>query len=160
VTEYRPFAVDLPARRRRAVLSLVPLIDVTFILLIFFMLALQLARSTTGGVTFSSAKFNALSEPAADTASGARPLTLLLGADGGIALWDGRRIGIAELSAALQERVTSIVVAGGATPPIIITPEPEVRLQAIVEVMRIAQANTFFETHVIVPKRAGEAAGK
>jgi biopolymer transport protein ExbD len=81
-------------------------------------------------------------------------------ADGALHLWDRRRIGIGDLSAVLQERMSSIILSGAATPPVVIAPEPEVPLQILIEVMRIAQSNAFFKTHIVVPKLAAEATGK
>jgi hypothetical protein len=68
--------------------------------------------------------------------------------------------GIGDLSAALQERMGSIILTGAATPPVVIAAEPEVPLQILIEVMRIAQRNAFFKTHIMVPGPVGEANGK
>lgn len=158
--EHRAISIELPGRRRRrAVLSLVPLIDVTFILLILFMLVIQLGQRAPSAITFSSEIFNALSEPGEEAAS-VKPLTVTLSADGALYLWDRRRISIGDLPAVLQERVGSIVLSGAATPPVVIAPDPEVPLQILIEVMRVAQGNAFFETHVALPKFAAEVTGK
>jgi biopolymer transport protein ExbD len=161
VIEHRAVALVLPGRRRRASLSLVPLIDITFILLIFFVLLIQLGQNRSAGVTFSSAQFNALAEPGSEeTGGGVKPLTVTLSADGTIHLWDRRRIAISDLAGILQERVLSIVLSGTSTPPIVIEPEPDVPLQVLARVMSIAQANAFFKTHVAMPKLAAEVFDK
>jgi biopolymer transport protein ExbD len=154
VTERRAVAIELPGRRRRAGLSLVPFIDVSLILLILFMLVVQLGHDSNGGITVSSEYFNALAEPGDETASGVGTLTLTLGTDGMITLWDRRRIQIGELAGVLQERAGSIMLSGSAAPAIAIVPEPDVPLQTLVEVMSIAQSNPFFKTHIIAPKLA------
>lgn len=62
-------AFDLPGERQRATLSLAPLIDVTFILLIFFMLVSQFTRLSPIDVSLSSTstKINTNTEITANT---------------------------------------------------------------------------------------------
>jgi biopolymer transport protein ExbD len=160
VSERRVVAIELPGRRRRAGVSLVPFIDVSLILLILFMLVVQLRHHNNGGITVSSEYFNALAEPGGETANRVAPLTLTLGADGTLALWDRRRIQINELAGVLQERAGSIMLSGSATPAIAIAPEADVPLQTLVEVMSIAQSNPFFKTHIIAPKLAAGGVDK
>lgn len=158
--EHRAIAIELPGRRWCAALPLAPLIDVILVALILFMLIIRLGQTAPAAITFNSDQFNMLSDPGEHEAGGVNPLTVTLGADGALYLWDRRRIGIGDLSAVLQERMGSIILSGAATPPVVIAPEPEVPLQILIEVMRIAQSNAFFKTHIIVPKLAAEATGK
>lgn len=158
--EHRAIAIELPGRRRCAALPLAPLIDVILVALILFMLIIRLGQITPAAITFNSDQFNVLSDPGEYEAGGVNPLTVTLGADGALYLWDRRRIGIGDLSAVLKERMGSIILSGAATPPLVIAPEPEVSLQILIGVMRIAQSNAFFKTHIIVPKLAAEATGK
>jgi biopolymer transport protein ExbD len=161
VIECRAVAIELPARRRRAAaLSLAPLIDVILVALLLFVLVIRLGQITPAAITFNSEQFNVLSGRGEHGAGGANPLTVTLNAGDALYLWDGRRIGIGELSAVLQEQMGSIILTGAATPPVVIAPEPEVPLQTLIEVMRIAQSNAFFKTHIVMPKLAAEATGK
>lgn len=113
------------ANRRRRVPGLTPLIDVVFLLLIFFMLAsrfdrealLPLTVRATAGVT------------EADAGASAGPTTLAVEIDAhGEARIEGRRVDPHELRAAaaraaLEER------------PVRVRPHPEARLQSIVDVL-------------------------
>jgi biopolymer transport protein ExbD len=159
VIESRAIAIELPGRRRCVALPLAPLIDVILVALMLFMLIIRLGHAPTA-VTFNSDQFNVLSGPVEQEATGVDPLTVTVSAVGTLDLWDRRRIGIGDLSTVLQERMGSIILTGAATPPVVIAPEPEVPLQILIEVMRIAQNNAFFKTHIVVPEFVGEATGK
>jgi biopolymer transport protein ExbD len=160
VIERRAIAIELPGRRRCVALPLAPLIDVILVALMLFMLIIRLGQIAPTAITFNSDQFNVLSGPVEQETSGVNPLTVTVSAGGILDLWDRRRIGIGDLSTVLQERMGSIILTGAATPPLVIAPEPEVPLQMLIEVMRIAQNNAFFKTHIVVPEFVGEATGK
>jgi biopolymer transport protein ExbD len=158
--ERRAIAIELPGRRRYAALPLAPLIDVILIALMLSMLVLRLAQIAPAAITFNPGQFNLLSGPVEQETGGINPLTVTVSADGALYLWDRRQIGIGDLSAVLQDRMGSIILTGAATPPVVIAAEPKVPLQILIEVMRIAQSNAFFKTHILVPMPVGEATGK
>jgi len=142
---------DLPRGRRRAVLSLAPLIDVTFILLIFFMLVTQFDRFAPLQLVLGQ-KRDAPLQPPRQHGAGVGTLTLEIGADGALRL-DGRdAITIEALPAILTART-----AGEAEPLIAIDPEPEVPLQRLLDVLKAVQTVPSLKSRIIVPRKAREA---
>lgn len=111
-----------PQRR----LGLTPLIDVVFLLLIFFMLASTLTGERTLGLEVAGAS------RAADTE--AEPLRVLLSADGQVSL-AGAPVALARLTSALREALA--VDAGHA---VRVVPDPDASLQRIVDVLERTEA--------------------
>ena len=141
---------DLPRGRRRALLSLAPLIDVTFILLIFFMLVTQFDRFAPLQLVLGQ-KRDAPLQPPRQQGAGAGTLTLEIGADGSLR-FDGRdAITIEALPAILTART-----AGEAEPLIAIDPEPEVPLQQLLDVLKAVQTVPSLKSRIIVPRTARE----
>jgi biopolymer transport protein ExbD len=141
---------DLPRGRRRALLSLAPLIDVTFILLIFFMLVTQFDRFAPLQLVLGQ-KRDAPLQPPRRQGAGAGTLTLEIGADGALRL-DGRNaVTIEALPAILTART-----AGEAEPLIAIDPEPEVPLQQLLDVLKAVQTVPSLKSRIVVPRTARE----
>jgi biopolymer transport protein ExbD len=144
-------AFELPGKRRRAVLSLAPLIDVTFILLIFFMLVTQFQRFAPVDVALEAER-----TPVVDTPGGgagvAETLTLAISADGVLRISGGPGIGIEALTPALIRSVADVMSRGGDSPVIAIAPEPDVALQLLLEVMEAVQKLRSVETQIVVPE--------
>ncbi len=144
-------AFELPGKRRRAVLSLAPLIDVTFILLIFFMLVTQFQRFAPVDVALEAERTPIVDTPGG-TAGVAETLTLAISADGVLRISDGPAIGIEALPQALIRSVADVLSRGGDNPVIAIAPEPDVPLQLLLEVMEAAQRLRSVQTQIVVPE--------
>lgn len=109
--------IELPPRRR-AQISLTPLIDVVFILLVFFMLASNFTQLRTIGVSIPAEA----SAPASDT----QALLVRVHADG--------RLELSEQPVLLEELAARIHhVAQGR--PVLVQPAEETRLQDLVSVL-------------------------
>lgn len=141
---------ELPGKRRRAVLSLAPLIDVTFILLIFFMLVTQFQKFAPVDVALQAER-----APVADAPSGtagiAERLTLTIGATGVLRLSGGPDLTIQTLPQALIRGVADVLSRGGDSPVIAIAPDPDVPLQLLLEVMEAVQTLRSVQTQIVVP---------
>ena len=112
-------------RRHRALVSLTPLIDVVFILLVFFMLA----------SSFSEQQAIPLSTPATGEAERVLPASLIRVQHDGLDL-NGEPLTLAELQ--LRAGRLSRVPGGR---QFLVQPDPGIRLQQIVEVLDVlAQA--------------------
>lgn len=118
--------VELPQRRRRQLISLTPLIDVVFILLVFFMLA----------SSFLDWRMIPLSTPAQTRAqSTVQPLVIRIDA--------GRQLSVEGDVLALRELDVRIrrVLAGDPQRPVRVQPESTVPVQTVVTVLdRLAEA--------------------
>jgi biopolymer transport protein ExbD len=137
---------DLPRGRRRALLSLAPLIDVTFILLIFFMLVTQFDRFAPLQLALGQ-KRDAPLQPLRQQGSAAGALTLEIRADGALRLDGQDAITIEALPAILTERM-----AGNAEPLIAIDPELQVPLQQLLDVLNVIQKIPSLKSQIIVPR--------
>ena len=117
-------ALDLPtAPSRRVRISLTPLIDVVFILLVFFMLASshidwRVVSLGTGG-------------SAAASGSPLAPVVLRLSVDGVVYAGD-TALAIDGVAAHVQARAD-----GAAPPPAVLVPDPGVDLQAAIRVLDV-----------------------
>lgn len=109
--------IDSPPRRR-AQISLTPLIDVVFILLVFFMLASNFTQLRTIGVNIPA--------DAGAPAEGAEALLVRVYADERLEL-DGQPVALDELAARVG------LLAQGR--PVLVQPTEEARLQALVSVL-------------------------
>ncbi|MBK1697775.1 ExbD/TolR family protein [Rhodovibrio salinarum] len=123
----RPLSLRRPSGRARAAISLTPLIDVVFILLVFFMLA----------SSFLDWRAIDLQTPAGGGASTEMTGALLLRihADGQLDL-NGQRIAPADLPARLRELAESRPEAR-----LLIQPGPEVTTQRAVDVLDQARGS-------------------
>lgn len=112
--------LDQPQARRRSAIALTPLIDVVFILLLFFMLASSLTRLHAVALQ---------SQPTHGQHSDApQKLLLRVQADGELEL-DGETLRVGELPAALASRL-----ARQPDLSVIVKPADRVQLQALLDV--------------------------
>ncbi len=144
-------AFELPGKRRRAVLSLAPLIDVTFILLIFFMLVTQFQRFAPVDVALEAERTPVVDRPGG-IAGVAETLTLAISADGVLRISGGPAIAIEALPQALIRSVADVLSRGGDSPVIAIAPEPDVPLQLLLEVMEAVQRLRSVHAQIVVPE--------
>jgi len=115
----RPFSIERPTCGGGVrLIALTPLIDMVFILLIFFMLA------------SSFIEWRALGLSHADPESGDRPAILVVGPEGSLSL-DGRTIAAESLEAELR---------GRAKAGIVVVPYPDLPLSRLVPVLDAAAA--------------------
>lgn len=123
-----------PGRRRDGSEPLLPLINVVFLLLIFFMLLANLNAYAPFPVT----------PPGAETAIGERSgFTIAIAADGRIAL-DGREVGDGELAAGLPLR------GGSATPePVWLKADQAAEADRVIAVMERLRAAGVTEVRLI-----------
>jgi biopolymer transport protein ExbD len=118
--------IELP-RRRRALVSLTPLIDVVFILLVFFMLASSFLDWRAIGLNVPAGGEIGLEHDAS--------LEVRIGADGQLSL-EGRLLDLDTLAAEIAQ-----AVAEQADRPVVVRPAGSVRLQEMVDVVeRLAAA--------------------
>lgn len=113
--------LDAPPKRRRALISLTPLIDVVFILLIFFMLASSFLTWTPMPLSVPG--------PQAGSPDDCGRILVQVNADGTIAL-DGQPWAIGELTAGLRERL-----ATRADDSVLVRPAADLPLQSLVDVL-------------------------
>lgn len=118
----RPFNLERRPRRGVRVIALTPLIDMVFILLIFFMLA----------SSFIDWRVLDLAESAANPV--AEPLVLSVGAEGELVL-DGTPVRGDNLVPALRSRVAS-----GASEGVVVVPHPDLPLSVLVPILDVVEA--------------------
>jgi biopolymer transport protein ExbD len=150
-----PFALAVVRPRRRAMLSLAPLIDVTFLLLVFFMLVTQFDRLAAIDVSVSHSPPVELSSEQAG--GGARPGTVRLAvrADGALEL-DGRRLGgTPVLPAALEQAAARAAGEAGDKPPLLLVePDGDLPLQRLVAVLVALERQPWFNVRLVHRKAA------
>ena len=157
-----PSAPDfaLPGRRRRMALSLAPLIDVTFIMLIFFMLVTQYSRLAPVDVTLGEISQVQLPQQAAAAPESKAQSRLTLRSDGSLDL-DGRPVpNIAELPAALREKESQVLQAATAPetqadekPVLLIDPDPDVDLQLLIDTLSALEEAPMFAVQIAIPRQ-------
>lgn len=99
-----------PERHRSPVISLTPLIDVVFILLVFFMLASRFGD-------WKDLPVNVLPSEASEQRQDQGWLTLTVTADGNVQM-DGESYAVAELTEYLQGREQTVLITGEADAPL------------------------------------------
>ena len=120
-----------PRRRPEASIELTPLIDVVFLLLIFFMVSTSFVRETRLAVDLPEALGDAL-----EAAGREARVALVIDAAGGYAL-DGRPLADGEL-ATLEGALRSVVATDGA-PRLVIAADGETAHRAVVRAMDAAR---------------------
>jgi biopolymer transport protein ExbD len=113
--------LELPRPRRRQLISLIPLIDVVFILLVFFMLA----------SSFLDWRTIPLATPATDSrvTSDLTPLQVRIHLDGRL-VFEGEALELGQLRAAVRGRL-----ADEPGRSVVVRPDDAVPLQRVVEVL-------------------------
>ena len=146
---------DLPGKRRRAVLSLAPLIDVTFILLIFFMLVTQFQRFSPVNVELESGRAPVVEESGDGVGASAR-ITLAISADGTIRVADEVDLTVETLQQPLADLVSRLLAEGRDNPVIAVEPAADVPLQVLLNVVGAMQTLPSVKMQIVVPE-GGEA---
>lgn len=119
--------LEVSRRTRKRAISLTPLIDIVFILLLFFMLASNFQQ-------WRSIKLNTPGVSAAPPSTERRILQLRLHADGSLEL-EGQALLMRQLSARLTTYLDS-----DPQPGVIVLPDTDVALQTLVSVFDLLQA--------------------
>lgn len=154
----QPF--DLESRTRRSALSFAPLIDATFILLIFFMLVSQFGRLVP--VELSISRETARLQTAQGEPSRIIRAELVLHADGAFMV-NGRHFA----AVTGLEQVIDLVekffageelreVTGQPMRSVVLMPEPDVRLQQLIDVLIALKARPHISVSIVAPAQAGE----
>ena len=151
--EARPADLVLGKGRRRAALSLAPLIDVTFILLIFFMLVTQFSRLGPVNVTLDRAP-EVVEQPTQDDGRGSQADAVLhVEPDGSLRFRDQAVAGLDTLGAALDAYRRGFVPTDArAQPTLLIKPDGEVSLQLLVDVLITVQKVPDLPLRLITPE--------
>lgn len=141
-------------------LSLAPLIDVTFILLIFFMLVTQYTKLAPVDVTLGEISQVKVPEQADEAPEMKAQNRLTLRADGSLDL-DGEALAnLAELGPALQKREPRILqaamVPGGEAaerPVLLLSPEGGVKLQLLIDALAALDQVEGFAVRIAIPRQ-------
>ena len=151
--ETRAVNFGLGKGRRRAALSLAPLIDVTFILLIFFMLVTQFSRLGPVNVTLDRAP-DVVDQPTKNDGRGAQEDAVLhVEPDGSLRFRDQAVAGLDVLGAALDAYRRGFVPTDARTQPtLLIKPDGEVPLQLLVDVLVTVQMVPDLPLRLIIPE--------
>lgn len=141
----------IEGRRRRSTLSMAPLIDVTFILLIFFMVATQFSRFVPVDVRVHKAPVKTL-QPHVVLTPGRKLLKLHVRADGTFEL-DGREIGDLENFIAVLLRHPSAAGDNTGDKPLLqVDPDGEVSVQLLIDTMNALKGLSGFSVQIITKK--------
>ena len=124
-------------RSRRSLISLTPLIDVVFILLVFFMLASSFMEWRAIDLGESG--------PAAEAASPDAALLLLVRADGAVVL-DGQEVSAGALPGRLADLAST-----KADQRLAVQPEEGVSLQRVVDILEVANGSGLGAVSLVRP---------
>lgn len=154
--ETRTADLGLAKGRRRAALSLAPLIDVTFILLIFFMLVTQFSRLGPVNVTLDRAP-NVVDRPTQSDGRGSQEDAVLhVQPDGAFRFRDQAIVGLDALGMTLAAfRGGFVPTDARARPTLLIKPDREVPLQLLVDVLVTVQKVPDLPLRLIIPEAEG-----
>ncbi len=145
----------LPRRPHRMQLSLAPLIDVTFILLIFFMLVTQFTRLAPVDASLGQISQSAPEDSEAGGGTAA-PSRLVIHADGALEL-DGERLeGLAQLieAARLKGEASHRAGPSGELPVLSIQPDGDVGLQLLIDALAALGKVPQFAVRIAIPRDA------
>ena len=139
--------------RRRAALSLAPLIDVTFILLIFFMLVTQFSRLGPVNVALDRTP-DVVEQPRQNDGRGSQQDAVLhVEPDGSLRFQDRTVTGLDTLGVALDAYRRGFVPTDArAQPTLLVKPDGEVPLQLLVDVLVTVQKVPDLPLRLIVPE--------
>ena len=147
----------LEGRRRRSVLSMAPLIDFTFILLIFFMVVTQFDRFTPVDMTVNRSTQAPVTLPPPPPGERKR-LHLLVRADGTFLL-DGEAIGDVETFTGVLAHHQAPAEADPASRPLLMVEmEDDVSVQLIIDTMQALQKLPGLAVRIVFRPRATAAA--
>lgn len=142
---------DLPGRRRRATLSLTPLIDVTFILLIFFMLVTQFDRYAPVDVTLSSSQLQPDTQ-LSEAGGIARKLVVEIRADGSTR-YNGRDISLDSLADLISEQNNAVRI-------VLLKPDPDTPLQLLIDTLISVQKIPGLTAQIAMPPEPAPESGQ
>lgn len=147
---------ELPGSRRRAILSLAPLIDVTFIILIFFMLVTQFTHLAPINVELGALQPAVALPDRIDEMGKRRQVRLFILGDGKISfgtfqgsLGPGFRQALRASSNKPEENGEI-----STNPVLLIEPQENVPLQLLIDVMEEVQRHPAFVMRVVIPSRS------
>lgn len=150
---------DLPPGRRRAVLALAPLIDVTFILLIFFMLVTQFSRLGPVDVAIGELSSDPESPERGLGAPLQKQIDLIVHGDGTVDIAGRSGLKPADLAGVLagerlvpavsDSRIDSVEPAR----VLLIRPDRDVSLQLLLDVMHAIEGGSGYVTKLVTPAR-------
>jgi len=146
-------AFELPGRPRRMVLSLAPLIDVTFILLIFFMLVTQFTRLAPVDASLGEINQSAQAETSPD--GGAAADSRLQIHAGGVMELDGEALdGIGDLIEAVHRKgaVARRASSSDQLPVLSLEPDGDVDLQLLIDALTSLSKAPGFAVRIAIPK--------
>ena len=154
--DQKNISFELPSSRRRAVLSLAPLIDVTFIILIFFMLVTQFTHLAPVNVELGALQ-SAVSLPDyAGEMGRRRQVRLFINGEG--------RISFGTFQGSLGPRFAQALRAWSnkpetngenfAKPVLLIEPQETVPLQLLIDVMEEVRRHPAFVMRVVIPSQS------
>lgn len=146
---------QIAGHRRRASLSLAPLIDVTFILLTFFMLVSQFSQLAPVEIALNAAPDAARQQT--DSPLSAR---LYLHADGSFHLNDDAngRPKLEDAVPALRAFFANQSAQADAPPLVLLHPEADVNLQQMIDALTALQARPDFTVSLVIPATAWQEA--
>ena len=144
----------LEGKRRRSVLSMAPLIDFTFILLIFFMVVTQFDRFTPVDVSMRKSAARAAAPMARTPETERRILHLAIHEDGGFLL-DGERIGDVETFAGvLAHHQAPEKDRAERKPLLLVEPREAVSVQLLIDALNALKAVPGFDVRIVTPGAA------
>jgi biopolymer transport protein ExbD len=151
-----PFVLPAGRPRRRAMLSLAPLIDVTFLLLVFFMLVTQFDRLAAIDVSVAQSPPVQLSPDGAGDGERHGTVRLTVRADGVLELGPRQLAGTSALPEALELAAAGAGRREKDKPPLLLVePEGKVALQLLVGVLGALERQPWFDVRLVYRKPAG-----
>ena len=147
---------QLPGSRRRAILSLAPLIDVTFIILIFFMLVTQFTHLAPVKVELGALQPAVALPDRIDETGRLRQARLFVQGDGKISFGTFQGSLGPGFAQALRAWSNKPEVNGeiSAKPVLLIEPQENVPLQLLIDVMEEVQRHPAFVMKIVIPSRS------
>lgn len=154
--DQRSMSFELPGSRRRAVLSLAPLIDVTFIILIFFMLVTQFTHLAPVHVALGALQPAVALPDYTGEMGRRRQVRLFINGEGRISFGTfqgsiGPRFTQALRAWSNQPETNGMTVA---KPVLLIEPQETVPLQLLIDVMEEVQRHPAFVMKIVIPSQS------
>ncbi len=143
------FAIE--GKRRRSVLSMAPLIDFTFILLIFFMVVTQFDRFTPVDVSMRKTPLKTIANPPpAQEKNRRKKLRLTIRADGIFEL-DGEEIGdIESFTGVLAHHQAPEKEKAADKPLLLVDPREDVSVQLLIDAMNALKSLPGFNVRIVM----------
>ncbi len=153
----RPAGFVLEGKRRRSALSMAPLIDFTFILLIFFMVVTQFDRFTPVDVSVRKSPGRVATPPSAQERKPRREILHLVIHENGDFLLNGERIGdVTTFAAALARHGPGKDAGTQERPLLLVEPRENVSVQLLIDALGALRNVPGFAVRIVAPGTAGE----